>query len=57
MLVARKFASVADFTGLTIDATALYALSAPSVPDMGMCCCDATPKSRTPRDAMTQNSD
>jgi len=32
MLVARKFASVADFTGLTIDATALYALSAPDVP-------------------------
>ena len=32
MLVARKFASVADFSGLTIDATALYALAAPSVP-------------------------
>lgn len=32
MLVARKFASVADFSGLTIDATALYALSAPDVP-------------------------
>ena len=32
MSVAYKFATVANFDGLTIDATALYALSAPDVP-------------------------
>lgn len=32
MNVAAKFASVANFSGVTIDATALYALSAPEVP-------------------------
>jgi hypothetical protein len=32
MNVAHKFASVANFDGLTIDATALYALASPDVP-------------------------